>query len=174
VSVARPPGSVLGVFDARGAARTVVVLGGTLILVGWFLPWGAAGAGNVSGLSDVFAPWFRLLVLVSGLLGVMTGTLVGYRAARWGIVVATVASVGWSLIFPAVVYAGARSLAGFGDAAATVGPAVGHGVGAYVLALGVVAIVLGCGPAVSAKRVVWVGTTLVAVFSGVLLVIGLG
>ena len=149
------------------------MLGGTLILVGWFLPWGAAGAGNVSGLSDVLAPWFRLLVLVSGLLGLMAGTLVGYRAARWGMVIAAAAAVGWSLIFPAVVYAAARSLAGFGGAVATVGPAVSHGVGAYVLALGAVAIALGCGPAVSAKRVVWVGTTLVSLISGVLLVIGL-
>lgn len=110
---------------------------------------------------------------MSGLLGLMTGTLVGHRPARWGMVVAAVAAVGWSLIFPAVVYVGARSLAGFGDAAATVGPVVSHGAGAYVLALGVVAITLGCGPAVSAERVVWIGTTLVALISGVLLVIGL-
>jgi hypothetical protein len=173
VGVDPPTASVLGPLGVRRGGIALVVLGGGLIVIGWLLPWGAAGAGSVSGLSDVIAPWFRVLVLGSGLLGLVAGTLVGHRAARWGVVVAAVAAVGWSLLFPSVLFLGARSLAGFGDTAATVGPRVAHGGGAYALALGVVVITLGSGPTVSAKRSIWIGSTAAAAVTGVLLLVGL-
>ncbi len=151
----------------------LVVSGSLLILVGWFTPWASAGAGSVSGLSDAIAPWFRVLVLSTGLLGFFTGALVGFSAARWGVLVAAGAGVGWSLVFPAVVYVGARALAGYADAPAAVGPVVTRGAGAYALALGVVAVMLGCGPVLTDKRVVWIGTIGAALISGLMLLIGL-
>ncbi len=157
----------------RNGGAMVLALGGALIVLGWWVPWGAAGGTSVSGLSEVIAPWFRVLLLGSGLVALVSGGLAAFRSARWGMVAAAVAVVAWSLIFPAVVYLGARSVAGLGDVPAATGPQVGYRPGAYLVAAGAVAVVLGCGPAVTGRRWVRVATSLAAVAVGASLILGL-
>ena len=157
----------------RRSGAIAVAAGGALIVIGWLLPWGSAGAGDVSGLSESLQWWYRALVLGSGCLAVAAAALAGRRSSGW--LAAGVAGVttGWSLFFPAVVYVGARSLAGFAGTTASIGPSVSHGVGAYLIALGAVTVAVGSGPVTTNRKSVCVATAVLGVLLGAVLIAGL-
>lgn len=157
----------------RRSSAIVVAAGGALIVAGWLLPWGSAGVGDVSGLSASLEWWYRALVLGSACLAVAATALAGQRSSAWLAAAAAVVTTGWSLLFPAVVYVGARSIAGFTDAIANQGPSVSHGPGAYLLALGAVAVAVGSGPVATGRHGVWVATAALGAVLGSIMIVGL-
>jgi hypothetical protein len=144
-----------------------------LVVIGWLLPWASAGHGDVSGTSDALQWWFQYLVLGAGVLAIAAGALSGRQPVPWLVAAAAVVATGVSLIFPGAVYVGSRAAAGFADAAANVGPSVTHEAGTYVLSLGIIAVVVGSGPAGTRRRSIWMITAGVGGLIGLLLVIGL-
>jgi hypothetical protein len=171
MSATLPAVGVLSGYRRIGAIS--VAVGGALIAIGWLLPWGSAGGSDVSGLSENLQWWFRYAVLGSGFLALSAGVLAGRPQSSWLIAIATVVAVGWSLIFPAVVYVGSRASVGSADIPASTGPTVSHGLGAYLLSVGVVAVALGSGPAGTSRRSIWIATAVLAAVVGLPLLIGL-
>lgn len=157
----------------RRGCGFALAAGGALIVIGWLLPWGSAGGGEISGLSDTLQWWYRFLILGSGCLAVVAGGSGGRRFSTWLAAAIVVATTGWSLFFSGAVYLAARAAAGFGDATAITGPSVTHGVGAYALILGAVAVVVCSGPVATKTRGIWIATAALGALVGSILLIGL-
>jgi hypothetical protein len=145
----------------RQVSAGLMLAGGAATLMGIWLPWGHAGATTLTGLSPSVSI-FALALVAVGLIGILSG-LLGLRGLRasWRAksvaLAGTVVGIAVWLILPAGIIIATQEQAGV---LTTSVAQVSFAFGAWVVAVGVTAFIIGTMLLCTKRRI----TTLAAMF----------